>query len=524
MNDAARTPKLSELLFEHLCAASGVVANRVSDDQNGWDLIVEFPQQPTTRPPDTNRPAVTCLVQIKSSVKTNASYRLKLSNALRFARHPLPCFIVKIEFRSDGKTPSGWHLQHFWHDQIKKTLKTAREEHSNGHDDLNKTILTFKLDESEKVASEALIGLIQTVVNSIPNYATAKSDYAEKIGYESGAGAGRFSLRGEDAVVTLVDAMTGFNDGVEVENFSFTPSRFGIPERAPLEVSTAAKLTITTKPIAVTDVILFSPDRQEQLSLPAEIYTPALPDLPKNLLRMRIHTAILDMAVAPFTDGATGMGDVKISFNFDLSYSLPQLQDTASVFGWVQKGPVEFELWYDGKLALTGQLSAAMPEYVPSWAALAYIAKSLHEFVPTSQQPKGLLFRTADFSDMKSLIQAAGIMQANAATMRFSMVGLFQEPGEIKRFVWPFFFDIGSATYFGICQYDISRFEIEEKHFTLGLDNGILLSRAVLRGSVAENADFILAEIEATEKRVSLGDPGVLFQKPDLIGAPSSGG
>jgi hypothetical protein len=511
-----RTPKLAELLFEQFCNAAGAVANRVADDQNGWDLIVEFPQPQTDRPADTTRPAATCLVQIKSSVRPSASYRLKLSNALRFARHALPCFVVKVDFKADGKSPDRWYLQHFWHDQIKTSLKAVREEHAKGNDGLNRHILSFKLNEAEKMEQDALFQKMLETIATIPDYAIAKSTYAEKVGYENGAGTGKFSLRGDAALQTLIDAMTGFTDGVEVENFTFTPARFGIPERKPLEGRTNAKLKVTSKPVATSDITLFCPDRSEQVQLPAEIYSPGMPGLPKELRRMRIHTSIFDMAVSPFSNDDKADGDVKISFDFDSAYALPHLCDTATVFGWLQKGAVEFEMWFDGRRTLEGHLTATIPTGAPSWSALAFVLKRLRDFVPAPQQPKGLLFRVSDFAEMKQLLKAAQMLGAEDATLRMTMAGPISHPGEVNRYIMPVYFDVGPATYFGVCQYKIKEFDIENNRLKIVLAEGTLLSRAVLRGSVTENIDFINAEIEAAEQRYSIGSSGVLFHRPDL--------
>jgi hypothetical protein len=515
MNSKPRTPKLAEVLFEVLCDSSGAVANRVSDDQNGWDLIIEFPQAITARPPDTTRPAITCLVQVKSSTGRTPSYRVKLSNALRFARHPLPCFIVKVEFREDGKTPHRWYLQHFWFPQIEKTLRTVREEHSRGNVDLNRHIITFQLKESEQVEPERLVDQMLKTVEAVPNYSTTKISYAEKVGYEKGSGVGSFSVQGDDAVMTLVDAMTGFTDNVvEVENFTFIPSRFGIPEPKPLEGPTTAKLKVQSRPVASCNMILSSPDGKEQISLPAEIYTPGMPSLPKPFQRMRIHSSILDIAASPFAKDGLGDGDVKISFDYDNAYGLPELYETAAIYGWLQSGSLGFEVWYDGKRALAGNLSANFPERSPNWTALAYIIKILRDFVPASQQPNGLKFKVADFSDMKSLYKMVGIMSVADATINLTTADPVENPGDVTSYVLPFFFGVGSVTYFGVAQYNISALRIEGTQFEIKLRNGTLVSRAVLRGSVTENIDFIEAEVKAASDRHAVGHPNTLFQMP----------
>ena len=328
------------------------------------------------------------------------------------------------------------------------------------------------------------------------------------------AGTGKFSLRGDAAVQTLIDAITGFADGIEVENFSFTPARFGIPERKPLEGPTNAKLKVTSKPVAICDITLFSPDRSEQVELPAEIYSPGMPGLPKELRRMRIHTSVFDMAVSPFSDDDKADGDVKISFDFDTAYSLSHLCDTATIFGWLQKGAIEFEMWYDGRRGLEGQLSATIPTGAPSWSALAFVLKRLRDFVPISQQPKQLLFRVSDFAEMKQLLQGAQMLGAENATLRMTMAEPINHPGDVNRYIMPVYFDVGPATYFGICKYKIEKFEIDANRLKIILTDGTLLSRAVLRGSVADNTDFINAEIAAAEQRYSIGSSGVLFHRP----------
>lgn len=510
-----RTHKMAELLFEHLCNSSSAVANRVSDDQNGWDMIVEFPQTTTTRPPDTARPAITCLVQIKSSVRLTASYKLKLSNALRFARHSLPCFVVKAEFEEDGKTLDSWYLQHFWHGQIEATLRSVREAHVKEGVSLNRRTISFKFDPSERVGPDILIETLLKMVERVPSYASAKSTFAEKVGYEKGSGVGTFSVRGEDAMLTLIDTMTGFADGVGVENFILTPARFGILEPAPIEGPISARLTARVKPIATCTVVLFSADRSQQISLSGEVYTPSIPNLPKNLRRMRIHTSVFDMAISPFCDVKTAEGDVKSSFDFDASYTLPDLCDKVTAFSWLQKGSVEFEVWLDGKQALAGHLSASMPT-APSWAALAFVLKSLRDFVPAAQQPNELMFRVSDFSDMKLLVELVAMLRAEDATIEFAAAGPVKGLRSIKHYIMPVCFDIGPVTYFGICRYDIFALEEKSGQIRIKLRNGTLISKAVLRGAMGENIDFVAAEIKMAESVYGIGRSDTLFQMPDL--------
>ena len=106
------------------------------------------------------------------------------------------------------------------------------------------------------------------------------------------------------------------------------------------------------------------------------------------------------------------------------------------------------------------------------------------------------------------------MLGAENATLRMTMAEPINHPGDVNRYIMPVYFDVGPATYFGICKYKIEKFEIDANRLKIILTDGTLLSRAVLRGSVADNTDFINAEIAAAEQRYSIGSSGVLFHRP----------
>jgi hypothetical protein len=118
--------------FSAFCSRAGVTRNKSVQDRTGWDYLIEFPPAPTRLIPADLRPIeASARVQVKSKRSGKASVTLKLSNALRFAKDPLPCFVI-LFLATGGSEPVRVFVRHFWQQEIGQTLKRAREAHAKG--------------------------------------------------------------------------------------------------------------------------------------------------------------------------------------------------------------------------------------------------------------------------------------------------------------------------------------------------------------------------------------------------------
>ena len=129
-----RTDRIAEDAVANLCRAVGASVQKVSEDDNGWDLLVEFPPQVESAFPDLDPPLTRCLIQVKSVQSRRKSTRVKLSNALKFAKDSIPCFVVLLTYPTGPKAFETAYVRHVWATDMAQAIEAARRASSGGRD------------------------------------------------------------------------------------------------------------------------------------------------------------------------------------------------------------------------------------------------------------------------------------------------------------------------------------------------------------------------------------------------------
>ena len=183
--DPKRTAKISRLaenLFEKLCFDAGLTPSQPKHDENGWDFIVEFPQNRIPRVYlDAQPAAIKFLCQVKSTDTFANKVEMKVSNWDKLARTPIPAFMFVLDF--DGRDePKRAYLCHFGVDRVAQTLKKVRELEKAGIIELNQSRMDFCIDKIEEIPIDRGEALSQKVLNYTGNdfssYAREKSQMA----------------------------------------------------------------------------------------------------------------------------------------------------------------------------------------------------------------------------------------------------------------------------------------------------------------------------------------------------------
>ncbi len=293
-----------------MCNAAGVVGNRVCDDQNGWDFLVEFPPVASDQPADLGPPGQSCFVQIKSSRSRRKSCNFKLSNAIRFAQHALPCFTVLLVFDGDAVEPSEIYVQHFWSDQIRAALEAARRAHLDGIAALHQVVFPVRFSDYERCPRDEVISRIEAAITAVgPRYPAAKVQLAQTVGYEDGWGAGSFTLAEGVDPETLVDLMLGRVEDVPISAFELRDARFGLKGPA-VTPNSPGRLSVDPTPLESCLVTVSPMQGGEELSLKGDVYVPGIPDLPEHLRKIRIQAGVLEVTLKP-SGGKPDSGDVR---------------------------------------------------------------------------------------------------------------------------------------------------------------------------------------------------------------------
>jgi hypothetical protein len=509
-----RTDKLAENIFEHLCVAARLTVNRVGDDQNGWDFIVEYPSaEGRFSSPDTKPPGLTCLVQIKSTGGGGKSYRIKLSNALKFAKNSLPCFTLIVVFAKDGVTPKHFRLQHFGETQIADALRAARTAHSKGADEMNRELISFAVSTSDDVERDAIVARIATLASK-PDYTATKLKFAADVGYEGGGGKGKFSVKLDD-MGQFVDALLGLSKEVPITHFEFREARFGIPGRDAVVVTEPGRIKITPEPFKHCAVIVSSPDNVEEIHMAGDVFTPGIPSLPVKYRKIRIRTDLLELTVQVGESGEISFGDVKASFDPQSRVTLEKIDHLAALWSWFAAGDAGLEIRVEGKKLLNGKIGDTDAKVEPYWRALRRLTKALSGFVHASLWPPGAEFTLQDFRDLDPIVEFVGTISGDSGTATLK-VDQSQLLGSQTQFLMHAGLELGNVFFFAIVQYRIEKFDLEPGAVKLHLENPSPRHRAVLSGNAASNRAYIRDEMLAADRAANRDAPDeVISWVPD---------
>jgi len=213
--------------FERLCDVANVTKNPSIQDREGWDYMVEFARARIPGLPHDRQPGnATVRVQVKSKTAGKPTASVKLSNALRFANEPDPCFIA-LWWRNADQSVERVYARHFDKPLLEATLRRAREAQRDGKQDLNRLRLSITFDESNDHTDD-LIDWIRSIGDTDQHdYALKKRELTRSLGFENGKFGGTVTLPFED-MQKLIDAAVGLPTAQARVEVSFGDRRFDI--------------------------------------------------------------------------------------------------------------------------------------------------------------------------------------------------------------------------------------------------------------------------------------------------------
>jgi hypothetical protein len=337
--------------FSGLCSRAGVTRNKANQDRTGWDYLIEFrPVAMPDVPADLRPIEASARVQVKSKRAGKASVALKLSNTLRFAKEPLPCFVV-LFLATKGSEPVRVFARHFWEQEINQALKRAREAHAEGRDDLNKLTTTLSFGLQDEHGSDLTAWMAATIAEHGDRYADAKADLVRTLGFEDGSIHGNIRFNVAD-IGALVDHQIGLTAAAPALNITIRERRFGVDTLTPLfeGVPDFARLQSHPRPCRVRVRGLTDDD----VWLDGKLFVPGLPNLPIEFCKLRVVADFIEIVISGTSTG-------EVTFNLDRSThrSLAGLRALANVLRAAKEGPLQFQISSDGK-ALT-PFAVSMP-------------------------------------------------------------------------------------------------------------------------------------------------------------------
>jgi hypothetical protein len=144
--------RAGENFFSDACNNSMLTASSPKHDENGWDFIVEFPQNrfPMVRM-DAQHAPIKFFCQVKATDHfADRKKELTVSNWENLARNALPSFILIVDYDGHDE-PQEVYLCHVGKERIGQTLRRIRELDAENKRELHKHRLMLTASEDEQV-------------------------------------------------------------------------------------------------------------------------------------------------------------------------------------------------------------------------------------------------------------------------------------------------------------------------------------------------------------------------------------
>ena len=322
----------SEKHFDSLCSEVGAISNRSQEDQTGWDFLVELPPDNHAHlPPDLRQIEQTVRVQVKSKEDGKPTSRIKLSNALRYAKSSDPCFLVLILANAGGH-PIRIFAKHYWDVLIERTLKRLRENEANGKEP-HKSYLTVSFDSADEHTDDLLTWMRERIGSIGPEYTAVKRKIVSSVGYEDGGKSGIITFD-SSMVENFIDHTIGLLPDFKPERVQLVDQRFGVKAKKPLFDGrpTYMQMQVEPKPCRLT---IRAKDHRV-LKLDGEIYASGF--LGPNS-KVRIKATPIELITK-------GEYQITITYDFDgkTQHNLKNLRQLARLHSMAQQGPLEFSI------------------------------------------------------------------------------------------------------------------------------------------------------------------------------------
>jgi hypothetical protein len=176
--------------------------------------------------------------------------------------------------------------------------------------------------------------------------------------------------------------------------------------------------------------------------LSGHMYSPAIPDLPFERTRLRFSTDLLEIVWSP-----SGKADCRINFDGREKKDLLFTENFSTLIEWCETGPVEAQIWLDGKRTIRGPLPLGRPNIDLDWSIVAKIVRLLRLTAGTIEQSHIRLSLADLNSAARDLIAFQQLVEA--PSLRIEFEPSFETPSEFGSLIYFIYVERGWARTFG---------------------------------------------------------------------------
>lgn len=508
MARARRTDRQAEDDVAGLCRDLGATIQRVTEDDNGYDLVIEFPSQVETAFPDIDLPLTRCLIQVKSVQSRRRSTRMKVSNALKLAKDSLPCFIALVTYPGRENQHEAIYLRHIWSREMAEALEAARRCAARG-EALNRQYLTITFSQSERVDADLAHHVLGAIAREGASYGERKLQLAGSLGYEKGWGEGRFVLADGHDEGDLQDLLLGSRAKLPVQSFTITEARFGVP--GPQIRQGSGILSVTAEPRARCVVMLTKRESGEQLSWTGSVFSAGMHWLPIERQKFRIAAGPLELLIS-----LTGKVNARWDAPADVPRSLEDLERDARFRSMMDGSTIDMDLWSEKGTVPAKDITFDATEDSGQWLEISEAIQTFSRIVPPERRPAELKLSMEEFlSSLSRHKDLTRLLRSGPVSIRaVNENGLEPSLQSATHILFPWVSRLGD--YFVVCVIEREiRSALSEKNTLIFVtEKGRVLRGTTIHASEATDA-LVAREVEWARQRAEASDRKVLSYHPD---------
>jgi len=275
--------RAGETFFEVLANDVQAVPNRVSHDRLGWDFHLQLPRSNDWRVSftlDARPREPSCFVQVKATVQSIRSWRVKLSVWERLVKEPRPVFFLVFVFRRDDFTrPVEAFLVHVGEELLGQTLRELRCVDIDKADTLHERKLSFRWSTEDRLADltgrELRARILAHIGDDLDAYEERKQQLVRTLGYDECPARATFRVSAscdDELYSKLADFAFGVSQTMEVEIVEASDVRFGVERPIPLEFQAEPAILKSHEPDVTGEIIFFGQSRGLRAQLPCGLH------------------------------------------------------------------------------------------------------------------------------------------------------------------------------------------------------------------------------------------------------------
>ena len=240
--------------------------------------------------------------------------------------------------------------KHLWGDLLGKWLKLVRKTGVAGSE-LHAEKISLSFARKTTIRGNVADWMRTEIKKVGEDYAQIKKGLIESLGYENGYGSGKL-LFADMTMRHLASTFLGLNKSVPVSGFSFTKSRFEIPDGHPTVDNVGGIITFDPRPVSDCDIRLQGQGGEPPITLKGDVYGFRPPSSGSNNGYLRFSSSPLEIVRSP-----DGKYETSLTFEPTKRYPLRQWLVYEKLTRWSDSGDISIRISKSAKVFVSGKIN-----------------------------------------------------------------------------------------------------------------------------------------------------------------------